>query len=191
MKKIFFGSITLFIFSLFLSCGGGTEELSLEDDFNVVKVASMYELSVPNYMEQAVDLNEEASLQYQNLTKETYVIVIDEPKGEFEEIFRSLGEWNEELSLIENYRDLQVGYFTESTDMQNKSEPTSLKIDGLPTEMVALEGRPDGMQYDIYYQLGFIEGKENIYMITAWTLLDRKEKYKKTFEMIVKSFKLL
>lgn len=192
MKKLLFGFAASIIAVSMTACGGGgTENLSLEDDFEKVEVNGLYELSVPDYMEEATDLNDEASLQYQNALKETYVIVIDEPKGDFEDIFRALGEWDDNMSLVENYRAVQVSYFSEGTKIYDQSKPKSLEIDGLDAEIVTIEGRPDGMIYDIYYMLGFIEGKDNIFMVTAWTLLERKQKYEKTFEMIVKSFKLL
>ena len=68
MKKIYF----LFITLVLLSC-------SKEEEFKKIEVKN-YALQLPSYLSKTNDLNEDASLQYQNPFRELYIIVIDESK---------------------------------------------------------------------------------------------------------------
>jgi len=165
------------------------EGLSIEKDFNIVKINNEYKIGIPKYMKEAIDLNDDASLQYQNIFKETYIVIIDEPKDEFISVFEDLGEYDSTISAVKNYRDVQTRFINETLIVSSKSEPRSIKIDGLDAEMVELEGTMENI--GIFYNLTFVEGDENLYMIMAWTLKDRKDKYKETFEMAIKSFGLL
>ena len=63
--------------------------------------------------------------------KEAYTIVIDEPKDEFVDLFKELNSYDENLSLIENYRDIQLQLFNERMRVNTQSSPRSLKINGL------------------------------------------------------------
>ena len=165
-----------------------SEHLS-DTDFKRVKVDSLFILSVPKYMKSMEGLNEEASLQYANIYKETYAVVIHENKEEFIASFREYDEYDESLSVIENYSEVQTKMFEEALT-NPKSSPYGLtEINGVQARQVAIEGESDGIK--IVYLLGFIEGKENIFMVMNWTLQNRFEKYETTFEMINSSFNLL
>ncbi|MFT5859758.1 MAG: hypothetical protein ACI865_001862 [Flavobacteriaceae bacterium] len=59
-------------------------------------------------MSQDGNLNDQASLQFANLQKEKYIIVIHESKSEYIEIFRDLDQFDEALSVIDNYAEHQV-----------------------------------------------------------------------------------
>ena len=167
------------------------ENLSLEKDFKSIEINSEYTMSVPKYMKETNGLNDDASLQYQNIFKETYVVVIDEPKEEFVSIFRELGEYNDSLSVIENYRDIQLQFLSEGITIDQSSESEMLKIKDLNAELVTITGKVTGVIYGISYTLAFIEGSEDVYMIMAWTLESRQNKYEKTFMQMIKSFRLL
>ena len=169
-----------------------TKEEILEDsDFKEVEVEHRYRLSLPNYMRETTGLNSEASLQYQNIFKETYTIVIDESKEEFVQVFKELNQYDEDISLIKNYRDVQLQLFSERMNVENQSDPVQLKIDGMDAEMVDIDGTVEGVSEKISYFLTFVEGRENVYMIMSWTMTSRKETYKATFEKLAKSLKLV
>ncbi len=163
----------------------------IEKDVVPIEINNQYKLSVPEYMTKAYDLNNEASLQYQNIYKETYIVVIDEPKDNMVAIYKELGEYNDALSVVKNYKDIQLQNLSESIDITMTSNPKSAQINGLDAEFAEFDGKIAGIKFDISYFLTFIEGKENMYMIMAWTLKNRKEKYKKTFEKASKSFRLI
>ena len=166
-------------------------ETEVAEDFNQVEVNGEYRLSLPKYMKKTDNLNEEASLQYQNIFKETYTIVIDEAKNDFVEMFTELEEYDEGISVIKNYRNVQRQLFSESMYVDKESSPVALEINGMEAEMVDIDGRVDGIDEDISYFLTFVEGKEKVYMIMSWTMTSRKDTYESTFDGIAKSFELI
>lgn len=195
MKTIFKLSLLVLVAQFATSCNlieqNTPEDVSIEEDFTPVEINNIYRISLPDYMNKATDLNEEASLQYQNIFKETYMVILDEPKDELISLFQELGEYDDSLSVAENYRDIQLSFITEDIDLSFQSEPETVNINGLDAEMVALDGKIEGVPYEISYFLTFIEGKTNVYMIMAWTLKNRKGKYEETFDKTVKSFELI
>lgn len=184
-----------FVLFMLAACGNlgspKQEVLSLETDFNAVEINGEYQMMIPKYMKEASALNDDASLQYQNLFKEAYVVVIDESKEEFVSVFRDLGEYNDSLSVVENYRDIQLKYLVEGTEVISVSKPVSKKINERAAEVVELDGNVEGVAKSISYYLTFVEGDKQVYMIMAWTLQDRKERFRDTYEKIANSFRLL
>lgn len=195
MKKIFNLALTIFLAQLLISCGNFNndkeENLSLESDFDEVKINNEYKIMIPDYMSETTSLNDEASLQFQNIFKEAYIIVIDESKEEFISIFKELDSYNSDSSAVKNYRDVQLQSLHQGINITKQSAPESTKIGGLDAEVVEIEGNVTGVNYKIYYYITFLEGKEKMYMAMAWTLDDRKKKYKPTFKQAVQSFRLL
>ncbi len=167
------------------------EKLSLDDDFNIVKVNREYSLAIPKYMSKANDLNDEASLQYSHIFKEAYVVVIDEPKEELKEVFLEMDEWDSDKTVAANYRDIQMGFLSEGINISSQMPARALTINGMDAEIVDLEGRVADIDYDIAYKLAFVEGDEKVYMIMTWTLADKKEDFDNTYEQIITSFDLL
>jgi hypothetical protein len=167
------------------------EETLTEADLNYVQINNEYGMSLPKYMTEAKKLNEEASLQYQNVYKETYVIVIDEDKQTFIDTFSDLNVYDSTLSVIENYRTSQVKSLSENMTVISEGEVVSLKINDRDAQSVQMDGNVDGVLSGISYYLTFVEGNDKVYMIMAWTLANRKEKYGKTFDAMAKTFKVL
>ncbi|NND63201.1 MAG: hypothetical protein HKN48_08405 [Flavobacteriaceae bacterium] len=192
MKKLLSITLTSVIALLLLSCGEIGEKKSEEmdvSDFKTEKVEGMYEVSVPKYMKEAFDLNDDASLQFQNIYKETYLAIIDESKADFIEVFKELNEYDDGLSVAGNYRNIQMQYFTEGIRIDKRSEPRKLTINGLEAEQVEFNGRVPEVDYDIYYLMTFIEGEENVYMMMEWTLASFEDKFKGTFKQMAETFR--
>ncbi|WP_108422989.1 hypothetical protein [Flagellimonas amoyensis] len=192
MKKM---ALLLFVSLSFTSCidfktKKSNPELQPED-FSTVVVDNRYQIDIPRFMKSTTGLNDEASLQYQNLFKEAYTIIIDEPKDEFMDLFKELDSYDENLSLIENYRDIQVQLFNERMRVNTQTSPRSLKINGLDAEQVEMDAHVDGVDEEISYFLTFVEGPVNVYMLMAWTLKSKKEEHAKTYGVIAESFGLI
>ncbi|MBT8256522.1 MAG: hypothetical protein KJO23_08280 [Bacteroidia bacterium] len=191
MKK---SVLLLSIFSVFLLCScGGIGEKKAEtldtSDFRTESALGTYEMAIPKYMKPATDLNSDASMQFQNIFKETYLAVIDEDKQDFVDAFEELGEYDSSLSTVGNYRKIQVDYFLESLDLISKEEPKALKINGMNAEQIDFTGRVAGVDFDIFYVMTFVEGKDNLYMVMTWTLGSSEGKYKETFYEMADSFR--
>ena len=199
MKHLYKFALIILISSFTTSCLNTTsnsnneneEEASIEDDFNLITINNEYIMYVPKYMKVAYDLNEEASLQYQNAFKEAYVVVIDESKEEFVEIYREIDEYDESLSVIENYKKTQVQYFEEDMNIAKLTEAKRNTINGLNAEVIEMDARIAGIDFDITYTVAFIEGNEKVYMIMAWTLESKKAKYRPDVKQMINSFNIL
>lgn len=193
MKKvIYLLSIVIFSTSLY-SCLDGLNPMNKVSEGDVemkpVKVDSLYALKVPKYMKKTSILNDEASLQYMNAYKEAYVIVIHESKALIKATFTEMGDYNDSISADKNYKNIQLNFIKETIDNLKKYDPENITINGLNASLIKLEGKVEG--YNIFYQLGFIEGKQNVYMIMSWTEKSKKERYKRTFQKMIESFRLL
>ena len=194
MKNRLF-TIILAIFLPIVSCIDSKEK---KDDsplgaeaFHVVSIDGDYRIDIPKFMTGTTGLNEEASLQYQSLLKEAYLIIIDEPKSGFEEVYRDLEQYDEKLSAIQNYRDARLQILSRTTKINKKSTPEPLKINGLDAEILEVDAVIEGVDNEISYFITFVDGGDMLYMIMAWTLKDKKAVHKKTFRTIAESFELL
>jgi hypothetical protein len=184
------GIISVFLISC-LNFKNEEPESINRQDFKPVKISNEFILSVPKYMKEAKNLNEAASLQYQNIYKEVYVIVIDEDKQTFIDTFTDLEEYDSTKTPVENYRVVQMKSLVENVNVSQQTKPVALKINTLDAQQVQFDGNVEDLNNEISYFLTFLEGKDKMYMIMAWTLKDRKEKYSKMFETVAGTFKQL
>src|SRR5687768_6382191 len=167
------------------------EETVAETEFKTVKTGTEYSLDVPVYLKEADNLNDDASLQYQNVFKEIYVVVIDEDKQTFIDTFVEADEYDTTKSAAENYRTVQLNSFSEAIEFTAQTEPRKIRINGLDAQYVQIDGRVEGIRNEISYFITYIEGNDKMYMLMAWTLKDRKEKYRQILEAISGTFRLL
>ncbi len=168
-------------------------EKALAADVTEITVDSGgYMMSIPKHLKVATTLNEEASLQYQDIYKELYVIVIDEAKTDFIKTFsdESINEYDDKLTPEKNYRIVQMKSMKEKLTM--KAEPTIKKttINGLDAEIVDFTGSVEGIESDIYYKLAFVEGTKQMYMVMTWTLDSDKNANMEEIDAMIASFKL-
>ena len=164
----------------------GKEEFKVED-LKRINVNDEYVLSVPEYMTEMKSLHEDASLQYANVYKETYMVIIDEGKEEFINTFKELEIYNDSLSPLGNYADFQLKSFKESIGIL-KIKRLERSVKKLPSEIHQFNGSVEGI--DIAYLVSLVEADKKMYMLMSWTLKNRYSKYKKTFKLIHSTFKL-
>ncbi len=164
------------------------EVLSLESDFKKVRIDGKYQLSIPNYMRKTDQLNDEASLQYNNPFKETYTIVIDENKEQFLSAIKE-SQWADSLgTTIEIYRKLQMSLLGQGIAMTSVENLEVEKIGRLNAKRTQFEGKIEGVDEKIKYLITFVEGRNDLYMIMSWTLNDFSKKYLRTYHQIADSF---
>jgi len=193
MKKI---TIFLLLISLsIISCKKiiesaaslGKEEIKIEE-LKKININDEYAVSVPEYMTEMKYLHDDASFQYANLFKETYIIVIDESKEEFINTFKELEIYNDSLTPLENYSNFQLKSFKESIGALDVKKIDS-RIKNLPSQIHEFNGKVEGL--DIAYVLSLVEAEKKMYMIMSWTIKNRYNKYKETFKLIHSTFKLI
>jgi hypothetical protein len=149
-------------------------------------------MGIPTYMTKTTTLNEEASMQFQNIFKEAYVVVIDEDKAEFKNAFAELGSYDTTRSIISNYADTQFQFAISNMNVISKGNMKALKIDGrLNAATTEVDGTVEGVEVPITYFFTYVESDHKLYTIMAWTLQSKKDVHRATFDRMVMSFKTL
>jgi hypothetical protein len=158
-------------------------------DTKKVVIDEQYSMRVPKRMTASKELNDDASLQYQDTGEELYVIVIDEPTKEFRDAWKSDKSWDPELTVAQNYRKVQVKSLTKAIKLKGKPVIQTTKAGSVPMEIVDFTGKVKGIDVPISYKLGFLETDGNVYMIMSWTLASRKSFHNEVMEEMLKSFR--
>lgn len=156
-----------------------------------ISVNGEYSMGIPTFMTKTASLHEDASLQFQNIFKETYVIVIDEDKFEFKKVYKEMGSYDTTRSIISNYADTQLQFTTSQMTVISKKNMKALKIGTLNAATTEIDGNVEGVDVPITYFLTYVESDHKLYMIMAWTLQAKKDLHRDTFDKMIKSFKIL
>lgn len=157
----------------------------------IIDVNGLYSIDIPAVLNATKTLNDDASLQYNNLYTEKYIIVIDEDKQEFVDVFISLDEYDESISVVDNYANVQLAFMAESVEFTDGFELESLKINGMDARLKPINGLISGLDEQISYWFCYVEGKETLYTVMAWTLKSRKRSFEKEALKMIKSLKEL
>ena len=162
--------------------------LDLDKDFQSAVVEGIYSIKVPNYMSVSNDLSEEASLQYENLIKDAYLIVIDENKAEFIEIFNELEMLDSTKTALENYTQYQRESISNTMDVTSVSELREIMINGNEALMIQIDGGIPEVNTDVTYLLAVIQGNANLYSVLYWTTKEQAKKMLPHFEQSIHTF---
>lgn len=182
----------LVIIIAFHSCKPETvqdaKKLSLNNDFELVKIKGNYQIKVLDYMTSTNILNDEASLQYMHTFKEEYIIVMDEPKQEFIDIYSDFNSYDEKKSALINYRDTQIQFLNEALKPRHKTKPKSITINNLKVEFIEMDAKLEGIEDIASYFIYYIEAPGNLYTIMAWTLKNKKDIYREKVKKMMSTF---
>lgn len=172
-------------------CTIGVLLYSCSDKFGnkEIKIDNRYSLTIPGFLTETNELNDEASLQFMNAAREFYVLVIDENKEEFHEAIQENFLGDLYGSDLDGYANVLIDNFNNSADVQEQSEIKKTKINGMTARLVTFKAKFDGI--DVYCNMAYVEGKENYYQIFCWTLLSNEKKYKTEIDAIPLTFKEL
>lgn len=184
MKKWFL--ITLAV--LVISCKSDNKKSNVDTSQFVAHKVHDFSVETPKYMKSSHDLNPDASLQMENRNQEVYLAVIEEPKKEVIENFKLTGVYNDDLSPVANYLNVQMNGFSQGLQILEKSDPEEETINGLPALHVEMVAQPEEVAVGIYYLFTFIEGEDTLYMFMQWTVAQQKEEYQDTFEAVIETF---
>jgi hypothetical protein len=165
------------------------EKKNAKAEMETVTINEDYSMGIPKFMTKTTGLNDDASLQFQNIFKETYVIVIDENKQEFIDAYQELQSYDSSTSVISNYADTQVQLTTSSMNVLTKSELKFFPLNGLNAANIEIDAEIEGVNTPITYFLTFVEGDDTLYFVMAWTLQKYKDDYRETFAEMAKTFK--
>jgi hypothetical protein len=160
-------------------------------DLIPVIIDNEYSLDVPSYMTKTTTLNDVASLQFQNVFKEAYVIVIGEDKQEFMDALVEAERYDSAVSIVGNYADTQVQLISAGVNVTSRKDPKSVRINGLNAKVTEMDAEVEGVKVPVTYFMTFLESQEKLYMIMAWTLQNKKETHRETFEKMARTFKIV
>ncbi|KFF19491.1 hypothetical protein [Flavobacterium hydatis] len=167
----------LFIASLFMST-----TIFAQSTMKEYKAGHTFNISLPDYMSKTADLNSSAAIQYKNVVKDIYGVVIFDTK--------------EELKLLEmNYTSTNEFYedfikdFLKDEEKRSVSAPKSTKKGDISFIEVEATYFDKEINNTIYYLIGVVETKTAFYKVLSWASIDNKDKYKADFQKILYSIK--
>jgi hypothetical protein len=172
MKKI-----TSILFMLFFVTNSFSQSATKE--FNI---EHSFKINLPTYMNRTVGLNEVASLQYKNVVKDIYGLVIADYKDELE-----LAEMN--YSSINEYLEESLKTFLDDEPSKKTSNPIYKKIGEQNFGEFDASYYDEEEKVEIYYLFGIVETKTSFYKVLSWCSSLEKEKYKEDFRKILYSLK--
>jgi len=133
-------------------------------------------------LQPCADLHKEASLQYQNVEKDVYAILINEKKI-------TMQEYNLDYDIDLYFKSIASQPFLETIKDGKVSIPGRQEIDGHKALIAEITGKIEGTE--VFYKLAVIESQYEFYQILIWTRAENKEKFEKDMIHMIESFKEL
>jgi hypothetical protein len=163
------------------------QSCSTPDTLQEVNVENRYTITIPSFLTETQELNDEASLQYLNGAREFYVVVIDESKEEFHQaIINNLIDQTYSPDLT-GYANLLLDNFSAAANVKSKTKITESTINNMPALGINISAAFDGV--DVFCSMTYLEGKTNYYQVFAWTLKENEKDYKASINEIAKTLK--
>lgn len=153
---------------------------SKSQDFTTRKGGNCFTMDIPAYLTRTFELNDAASLQYQNTSRSVYVIVIEDEKAQLE----SLGiKFVNAKDFLDNF----VNDFKKDFQGRKQVNPKDYTKNGNKYSQVELYWNEEGNDY--YMLITGVETPEHFYKIMCWTPLENKVKVYDDFLRISGSLK--
>lgn len=146
-----------------------------------------YSIELPKFLNKTNNLNDDASLQYQHIWKELYVIVIDELKREFSDMLNSYSLNSTYSNNVDSYFSLVETSIKELGRDYVKHSTIDTRINNLPAIITSFDINIDGD--DTSWILGVFEGHNTYYQLVICTSNDKRLKYHDLSKKIINSFK--
>jgi hypothetical protein len=141
----------IFAFLLFISCEPDTST-------RPVTINNQYAMRIPAMLSSTSRLNEDASMQYQNIMRELYVIVIDEPIDEINQAFSDFQLMDLYSMDLDGYALLILDAFADNLSSHQTQGVIPAKINGLPARVAKVDARVQG--HSVFYHIAIFEGKD-------------------------------
>ena len=146
------------------------------------KAGHVFNISLPDYMNKTIGLNDVSAIEYKSEVKEVYGFVIYDLK--------------EDLKLVElNFNSAKEFYdgfmqdFLKDVEKKSISNPVSKKISETNFIEADVEYFDKEANMEIYYLIGIVETKKAFYKVLSWTSKEKKDTFKADFQKILYSLK--
>ncbi len=153
-----------------------------ETIFTEVKVNERYSIDIPEYLQPCADLHKDASLQYQNVEKDIYAIVIDEKKT-------TMQGYDLDYDIDLYFKSIASQPFLDAIKDGKITAPVKQQINGSKALVAEITGKIEGTE--VYYKLAVVETPYEFYQLLTWTRAENKEKYDPDMIRLIESFKEL
>jgi hypothetical protein len=146
--------------------------------FRPEKGGNCYTIEIPEYMTRTYQLNDVATLQYQNVAKEAYTIVIDDSKDQL----HNLGvKFIDSKDFLDNF----TATYMEGAENRKISETTKFESNNNKHAQCEMSWSNEGI--DFFMLITVVETNNNYYKILSWTIQDNKSTLYDDFVKISKS----
>jgi hypothetical protein len=173
--------IPVFIFILFIfsSCSNSFEMKNIVMD-------NRFSVDLPDFLSSSGSLNENNSIQYQNKSRNFYVIIIEQPIDGFHEFLEDFYLSEDYSEDLQGYSQLLLDDFEEEADNMEIISGEDTFINGMEAKVVRFTGEMESQS--AYFHMGCYKGKNTYYQIVTWVPLSKKEKYDYILSDIIHSF---
>ena len=144
--------------------------------FTEVKIDDQYSIQLPSFLERTTKLHKDASLQYENLEKEFYVVVIDENKNE-------LRQYNLNFTLASYLDSVKKQVVNNGLTDAIVSAGKEMRLDNCNALVGEITGK--GSKEEVFYKFAVIESNEHFYQVITWTLKECSEKYSSVMDSVI------
>lgn len=178
------------LFLMLLIMIGACSPSSEKKDSTVWKVvhSKNFSIKVPDYLKKGTDLHEDAVVQYQNIIKEFYFIVIQESAEGFHATITESELGEEYPPNLDGYANFVAANFSENVDeLFKKTDMKPITVNG--KEGRYFEANAKVGDVNIHYHYGFIQGDTTYYQLLSWTLMNKEQKFNTTMLNMLQSFK--
>ena len=144
-----------------------------------------FQVDLPEYMTEVDLQNPNAQLQYGDILKEHYVLVIEERVSDLESLGFDF--------TIEDYMDfaLENVLNTISNSKSERLNETVKNDTGIDYITYKIWGTFDEEDIDVYYRLTVYKSDDNFYNLMTWCMAEDERAYEPIMDKMVKSFKEL
>ena len=153
---------------------------SFSQSFSTKEGGHSYTLDIPDYMTKTFHLNDVATLQYQNTSKEAYVIVIEDAKVHLQSVGMKFVD-------AKDFLDYFISDYKSGADKRNVGDITEFKSNNNGHAQVELTWYEDDL--DFYMLITAVETDTYFYKIMCWTSLGYVDKLKDDYLRISRSLK--
>lgn len=153
-------------------------QLLAAQSFDIKTGGHCYTLEIPDYLTKTYKLNDVASLQYMNATKEAYVIVIEDSKEHLAELGTKFIDAEDFLRFF--IKDYQV-------ESRNRKVGKLENFESNNYGHSQVEMTWDSEDASLYMLITSVETPDHFYKILCWTLDEFKDDYKADYQKIARS----
>ncbi|WP_299709159.1 hypothetical protein [uncultured Pontibacter sp.] len=134
-----------------------------------------YKMDIPDYMVKTFDLNDVASLQYYNKTKEAYTIVVDDEKEHLE----LLGM---KFTSAEEFLNNFAADYKKEEKKRKLGKTRSFEANGNNVAQTELRWKDE--EGEFFMLISAVETKTHFYKVLCWTLAANEAQLKEDFKQL-------